>query len=118
VTVARQKLGARGEDLATVFLKKQKYQILQRNFRCKIGEIDIIAINQEDLVFCEVKTRKLGGAHPSLSVTSAKMRKLRKLGLFYIERCSLHHLQPRFDVISIQLPLRGEPILEHFINAF
>jgi len=69
----RKKIGSIGEKLAADYLERIGYSILQRNFRCRYGEIDIIACNSEYLVFCEVKTRK-GSAplHPSLS--SPKLR--------------------------------------------
>ena len=84
----RKKIGSIGEKLAADYLERIGYSILQRNFRCSYGEIDIIACNSEYLVFCEVKTRK-GSAplHPSLSVTKAKGKRISKLvGLYLKEK--------------------------------
>ena len=76
----RKKIGSIGEKLAADYLERIGYSILQRNFRCRYGEIDIIACNSEYLVFCEVKKRK-GSAplHPSISVTKAKGKGIREL---------------------------------------
>ena len=81
----RKKIGSIGEKLASDYLEQIGYSILERNFRCRFGEIDIIACNSEYLVFCEVKTRK-GSAplHPSLSVTKAKGKRIREFASFYL----------------------------------
>ena len=83
----RKKIGSIGEKLASDYLERIGYSILQRNFRCRYGEIDIIACNLEYPVFCEFKTWK-GSAplHPSLSVTKAKGKRIRELaGLYLME---------------------------------
>ena len=82
----RKKIGSIVEKLASDYLERIGYSILQRNFRCRYC-VDIIACNFEYLVFCEVKTRK-GSAplHPSLSVTKAKGKRIRELaGLYLME---------------------------------
>ena len=74
MTKARQRTGQQGEELACQFLENHQYRILERNFRCTLGEIDIVARNGEYLVFCEVKTRKGSGPiHPTASITSKKL---------------------------------------------
>ena len=117
MTKARQQTGQAGEQLACQFLENNRYRVLERNFRCSLGEIDIIARMDEYLVFCEVKTRSGSGIHPTASITSKKIKKLRQLGLFYIQKRQLYQLQPRFDVIAIQLHQNDAPEIEHFINA-
>jgi len=118
MTKARQQTGQLGEQLATEYLEKNQYRILERNFRCPLGEIDIIAQMGEYLVFCEVKTRKGSGSiHPTASITSKKISKLRELGLLYIQQKKLYQWQPRFDVVAIQLRHNEPPEIEHFINA-
>ena len=113
----RQKIGAMGEQIACDFLLQKGYQIIDRNYRCQIGELDIIAVFEDDIIFCEVKTRRQGAViHPSASVTYAKMQKIRKLAEWYLTQHSHHHLQPRFDVVTVCL--QNEFIVEHFINAF
>lgn len=118
MTKQRQQTGNKGEDIACDFLEKQSYHIMERNYRCRFGEIDIISCINEYLVFCEVKTRSGSGIHPSLAVTPRKMKKLRQLGQVYISSKKLYHFQPRFDVIAIQLLPGKAPVIEHFINAF
>ena len=77
-------LGGQGESLAINILQKNGYQILQRNFRCKIGEIDVIAIEQDVLVFVEVKARwtKEFGL-PEEAITPWKIRKIARVGDYY-----------------------------------
>ena len=115
----RKKTGSIGEKLASDYLERIGYSILQRNFRCRYGEIDIIACNSEYLVFCEVKTRK-GSAplHPSLSVTKAKGKRIRELASLYLMEHEDETRQPRFDVISVILNENHEGTLEHLENAF
>jgi len=119
LTKARQQAGAAGEQIACNFLQEQGYRIIERNHRSRLGELDIIAAYSEFLVFCEVKTRRgSSGMHPSLSVTAKKIGKLRKLGELYLSRKHLTYLQPRFDVIAVQLVDGKPPNIDHFINAF
>ncbi len=119
MTFERQKTGQLGEEIASQFLRKLGYKIKERNYRSNFGELDIIARTAEYLVFCEVKTKQgVGGVHPSLSVTKKKRKKLRQLGEFYISQGHLMHLQPRFDVIAVQLVDEKPPIIDHYINAF
>jgi len=113
-------LGIKGETAATDYLRQRGYAILERNFRCKIGEIDIIAFLDEFLVFIEVKTRKSTGTdiNPLISLTKAKCSRLRRLGEYYRIQHRLLDKQPRFDAIGITY--RDEEVfsLEHIENAF
>ena len=114
----RKKIGSIGEKLASDFLERIGYSILQRNFRCRYGEIDIIAYNSDYLVR-EVKTRK-GSAplHPSLSVTKAKGKRIRELAGLYLMEHEDETRQPRFDVISVIMNQNHEGTIEHLENAF
>ena len=76
---ARKKLGIDGENLAAKYLESLVYSILERDFRHRLGEIDIVAEFKDHLVICEVKSRSRGNIAPSLSVTLEKRTKLRKL---------------------------------------
>ena len=115
----RKKIGSIGEKLASVYLERIGYSILQLNFRCRYGEIDIIACNSEYLVFCEVKTRK-GSAplHPSLSVTKAKGKRISELPSLYLMEHEDETRLPRFDVISVIMYQNHEGTIEHLENAF
>ena len=112
-------LGVKGEDEATEYLLNNSYRILQRNFRCKIGEIDIVAETDEFLVFVEVKARSARSkVSPLISITSRKRNKLRKLAEFYILKYKMYQKQPRLDVIAVTFSNDGNFYLEHIENAF
>ena len=114
----RQELGRAGEAAAADFLEGQGYTIQERNFRCSAGEIDLIATKDDFLVFIEVKARKAGSpVHPSLSVTPRKQAKVRQLGQIYCVAHSRIVLQPRFDVVSVEIGDSGISV-EHIENAF
>ncbi len=104
MTFPRKELGARGEEIAVRYLKNRGYRILERNYRIKLGEIDIIAEQGGDLVFIEVKTRSdsLFGS-PFDSVTVPKQMQLSKVALEYIGKRGWHNRPARFDVVGVQL---------------
>jgi len=115
----RKDTGARGEQLAVDFLKKRGYRILQRNYRCRWGEIDIIAQHKEYLVFVEVRTKK-GSTFgtPEESISFFKKEKLVSLANTYLQGC--HNPPPhwRIDVIAVELaPDNRVSRLEHIENA-
>jgi putative endonuclease len=115
----RKEIGLLGEKLAADFLRRKGYRILERNVRVGRGEIDLIALDGETLVFVEVKTRKgLGFGHPSEAITHRKRRQLSKLALLYMQRRGMVDLNGRFDVISVLIPPKGKPTVEHIENAF
>ena len=95
------RLGEKGEGLAEKFLRKKGYNILKRNFKTSIGEIDIIALDKECLVFIEVKSRKsLEYGQPFEAVNSHKRRKIAKVAMLYLKK--LKEIPPcRFDVVSV-----------------
>lgn len=115
-----QKLGIHGEQLATQYLKKLGHQIIEKNYRCALGEIDIVSTHQEYLIFSEVKTRQgTTNIHPSQAVGWKKQKKLQQLGQYYLQEKKIQNKQPRFDVIAVQIIAnQKKPIIEHFINAF
>lgn len=116
---ANASLGERGEKIATLFLKGQKFSIIERNFRCKCGEIDIIARDRGTYVFIEVKTRKnLMFGPPQLAVTPFKQRQISRAALTWLSQKKLHDTPARFDVIGILLPDHQVPVVEHIRNAF
>ena len=91
--------GVLGEELAEIMLLEKGYTILARNFRCRYGEIDIIAAKNGVLAFVEVKTRLFGSCgRGSESVTAAKRQKIRRCALCYISMC-----QRRFEAIEFQV---------------
>jgi putative endonuclease len=112
-------LGGRGEEIAVAFLKGKKFSIIERNFRCKGGEVDIVAREGATLVFVEVKTRRneVFGP-PQLAVTTFKQRQLSKAALSWLAKNRLQNALARFDVIAILLQEHEVPQIEHIINAF
>jgi len=98
----RKTIGRLGEDRAERFLKKQGFKILSRNFRCPIGEIDIIAMDGQTLVFIEVKTRRSDRFGTAIeAVDSKKIAKLKKLALYYIKNYYKAEPPVRFDIIGV-----------------
>ena len=113
--------GAWGERLAASFLKKRGYRIVETNWSCRYGEIDLVAENREYLVFAEVKLRK-DACHGAARefVTPAKQNRLRSTAELYLSRYPTEK-QPRFDVVEIYAPEGTEtrkPVLTHLEDAF
>ncbi|PHS12530.1 MAG: YraN family protein [Blastopirellula sp.] len=113
-------LGQRGEDAAARFLKRLGYTILVRSDRSILGELDIVAVDGETIVFVEVKTRVSDSAGlPAEAVDDAKQQKLTRLALAYLKRNDLLEYSARFDVIGILWPDSSKkPEITHYINAF
>ncbi|MDD2582562.1 MAG: YraN family protein [Desulfuromonadaceae bacterium] len=113
--------GELGEEVAANFIIGRGYRILERNFRCKGGEVDIIARDPGDksLVFIEVKTRRgLSYGVPQLAVTPFKQRQISKAALTWLSKNRLHDTNARFDVIAILLHTDGRHAIDHIKNAF
>jgi putative endonuclease len=119
MSLQRKEVGARGEKLAADFLKKRGYRILQKNFRCREGEIDIIAQKDECIVFVEVRTKKSTAfGTPEESVTLAKREKLISLANTYIQDYDKPPQSWRIDVVAVELtPDNRVSRLEHIENA-
>jgi TIGR00252 family protein len=109
-SINKRLVGKSYERIAGAFLEKQGYQILQYNFYCKIGEIDIIAKHEQTLVFCEVKYRKnLQKGHPFEAITKRKQQIISRCAMYYLTKMQtelqvkLQVKTPdiRFDVIGI-----------------
>jgi putative endonuclease len=116
----RKLLGNRGERAAIRFLRKQGYRILHRQYRNRIGEIDIVAKDGNGIVFVEVKTRtSVAAGNPVEAVTLSKQKQLTKLALSYLKRYGLLEHAARFDVIAIVWPKdAAKPEITHYCNAF
>ena len=116
----KRDVGTRGEQLAVKFLKKSGYKILQRNYRCKLGEIDIVCYEHGTIAFVEVKTRYSDTyGPPELSVTEVKKRQIIKVALHYVAEKKIEGIDFRFDVVSIfHTPMKKQPEITLFKNAF
>jgi putative endonuclease len=114
----RDALGQRGENMAARYLRNQGYKILERNFRCEVGEVDIIARDGRTLVFTEVKTREYDDPTPEDQVNRDKRHQLTKAAKFYLSRYGIPQPPARFDVIAIVWPTGREPQIRHTPDAF
>lgn len=116
----RRWFGDRSERAAEQFLTERGFRILQRNYRCPPGEIDLIALDGDTLVFVEVRSTGAGhGERTSHSVDAAKQRKLTQAALHFRERFRLYHQNYRFDVIVVEWrDGSAGPDVQHFRAAF
>lgn len=111
LTMEKKELGKKGEEVALRFLKKKGYRIIERNYVCKMGEMDIIAKEKDALVFVEVKTRTSKDfGPPQLAVDSTKQKQLSKVALNFLKEKKLGDIKARFDVVAILLSPKGEEI--------
>ncbi|GGE86505.1 YraN family protein [Mycetocola zhadangensis] len=111
-------LGRRGEDLAAEHLVGLGYRILDRNWRCRQGEIDIIAAETAVLAFVEVKTRStLAYGHPFEAITAAKLARLRRLAATWCAENDPQVASIRIDAIAVFLPYSGPPRIEHLTGV-
>jgi putative endonuclease len=114
----RPEKGKQGEVLAAEFLAKRGLEVVGRNVRCPMGEIDLIAREGSTWVFVEVKSR-FSHAYglPQEAVTASKQKRLTRLALWYLKHHHLERQLARFDVMAITW-LRGEPQIDWIVNAF
>ena len=118
MTLTRIATGKRGEDLAAAYLSEEGYRILDRNYRCIFGEIDIVAEEGETLVFAEVKSRRsFAYGAPQLAVGREKQKKMSKVALHYLAEKHQRHRTARFDVVAVNLQTT-ESRIELIRNAF
>jgi len=107
----KKELGKKGEELALRFLKKRGYQIIERNYACKMGEMDIIAKEKDTLAFVEVKTRtSTTFGPPQLAVNPTKQKQLSKVALYFLKEKGIEEMKARFDVVAILLGPKGAEI--------
>ena len=112
--------GRRGEDVAARHLQSLGYRILERGRRSRLGELDLVALDDKTVVFVEVKTRQSAShGQPSEAVNVEKQKRLTRTALGYLKRHRLLNQRARFDVVSIVWPTAdGEPQVTHIRSAF
>ena len=111
---AKDVLGRQGEELAAAYLAQAGLTILARNWRCAQGEIDIVAVDGEALVICEVKTRSgVTFGTPLEAVTRQKAYRLRRLAALYLRTHQILYEQVRIDVIGVLRSPAGHFTIEH-----
>jgi putative endonuclease len=115
---SKQALGREGERLAELFLKKKGYKLVERNYRCRGGEVDLILLDRKVVVFVEVKTRTddIFGS-PFEAVEPRKQRRMILAAQLFLHQKKLHERDARFDVVGISW-FGVEPRVEHIQNAF
>ena len=114
----RKRTGKKGEDLAVAYLISRGYRIVERNYKCPLGEIDIVARDGDELVFVEVKSRKSEEfGDPQLAVGLKKQKKVSRISLAYLKEKHLYPCNARFDVVAIKMLPDGSTV-ELKQNAF
>jgi len=111
-------LGKEGERVAERYLQKKGYTLVERNYRCPAGELDLIVLDRRVVVFVEVKTRTGHGfGSPLEAVEFRKQRKMIQAAQFFLAEKRLQQRDARFDVVGVSWPGRN-PVVEHIENAF
>lgn len=111
---AKDILGQQGEDLAASFLAEAGLDVLERNWRCRDGEIDIVALDGRALVICEVKTRSgVRFGTPLEAISRQKSRRLRRLAVLWVTAHGLFFEQIRIDVVGVLQAGPGQFSIEH-----
>ena len=113
-TSRRLAVGAYGERLAARHLVEQGLVVLDRNWRCTAGEIDLVLRDGDVLVVCEVKTRTSSVCgSPHEAVTPDKLERLKRLGLLWAEAHEVRPVETRVDLVAVHRPRRGPSTVEH-----
>lgn len=110
-------IGSYGEDISVEFLKKEGYIVLEKNFNCSSGEVDIITLKDEIISFIEVKSRFTNSfGNPRESVTCYKQRRIIDVAKYYLHLKKLYNYYIRFDVIEINFNFDGSKYELNFLK--
>jgi len=116
---AKDDLGRKGEKLAADYLADAGMQLVEKNWRCQQGEIDIVLRDGDETVFVEVKTRSsLAFGHPLEAITTAKLARLRRLAGAWCEAHPGQYRGIRIDAVAIVVPAFGAVLIEHLRRVF
>jgi putative endonuclease len=119
MTTERQAVGAYGERVAARHLQDLGLVVLDRNWRCPEGELDLVLRDGDELVFCEVKTRRGESfGPPAEAVTPEKVRRVRRLARLWLSQAGVRPHAMRFDVVEVLPQRRGGPLVTHIRGAF
>ncbi len=118
-----KELGRRGEDLAAQHFSRLGYRVLARNHRTRFGELDLVLADEDErtIVFCEVKSRRLGSGSPFVSLHERKRRQVRKMAAAWLAAVTDRPFgaELRFDAVGVTIDERGELVrLDHLSGAF
>ena len=115
----RAQLGKRGEDIACAYLVSCGYEIIDRNWRCPTGEIDIVALHANSLVVVEVKARSsVAAGHPFEAITALKFARLRALAGYWCAEHDASFANLRIDGIAVLIPGDGPATVEHLTGVW
>ena len=116
----RRWFGTRSERAAARFLRRIGYRILVRNYTCPLGELDLIALDRQTLVFVEVRSTGANDTSgPAASVDLLKQQRLTRLALYFLKQKRLLEHPARFDVLTLSWPEdQRQPTIDHYKNAF
>ncbi|HEY8217088.1 MAG TPA: YraN family protein [Acidimicrobiia bacterium] len=115
----RRALGTDGETLAASWYESAGYVVLDRNWRCRDGELDLVVAGPDVVVFCEVKTRRGDGfGVPAEAVTAAKQRRIRALGARWLRERGVRVRHVRFDVVAVLARRGSRPVIDVISDAF
>lgn len=117
----RHRLGRLGEQVAAEHLERRGFAVLARNYRTRWGELDIVARDEQRVVFCEVKTRRLGSSQPLEGLREIQQRRIRRMAVAWLVDQPAGEFSPelRFDAVGVTFDATGQLIaLEHLEGAF
>ena len=115
---SKTEIGKKGEEMAVTYLRKRGYKILATNWHFHHLEIDIVALDGDEIVFVEVKTRtSTAFGNPEEAVSQQKINRILDAAEAYIEKYDIDR-EARFDIMAILLPYQAAPKLEYFEDAF
>ena len=117
-TDQRRALGRYGERLAARYLEDRGMQVVDRNWRCAHGELDLVARDGDCLVFCEVKTRRsVRFGDPVEAITPTKAARLRRLAAAWLREHEVHAGRIRIDVVGVLRPASGPAVVRHLVGV-
>jgi len=119
IGINRKELGSWGEEQSCQYLIDKGYRIIYLNYRCPIGEIDIIAAKEDQLVFAEVKTRRSTSfGTPAQAVTYKKQIKYQKIALYFLKEKGIRDKSCRFDILEVIVKPDNTFYINHIPNAY
>lgn len=115
---AKDAVGRYGEDIAARYVAREGWTVLARNWRCGQGELDIVALDGDEVVAVEVKTRRSATyGHPAEAVTRTKLARLRRLTAQWLREHDVRPRSVRVDVIAVVVPRSGPAQVEHLVGV-
>ncbi|WP_449385400.1 YraN family protein [Cellulomonas soli] len=115
---AKDAVGRYGEDVAAAHVLRAGWQVLDRNWRCREGELDLVGLDGDELVAVEVKTRRSTAyGHPAEAVTAHKLARVRRLAARWLAEHDVRPASVRVDVIAVLLPRAGAAQVDHLVGV-